>query len=164
MQNVWVVFVLSGMENNERHRLKFAAWRSVLSHWIWEDRGRATRLAIHLGVPRVDISNWFTLCRTNPPAWSIVPTLEFFSFEQTRCDYPKVPRWLDIARPTPPMAVDGNEKTQKRKAVYDKKLKIQIRLHTGRAGLHVDNDRLRTPTALHSPLGNLKDWQQLRLL
>lgn len=60
---------------------RFDRWRLFFSVWLFDDRGRANRLAEHLDVHRCNVSKWFVTCLTRPPAWAIVPTLEFFARE-----------------------------------------------------------------------------------
>ncbi|HWD19263.1 MAG TPA: hypothetical protein VHB20_08280, partial [Verrucomicrobiae bacterium] len=66
---------------------RFQQFREYFSQWLFSHRGKATELASHLGVSRSNISSWFIQCFTRPPAWTIVPTLEFLARETERANF-----------------------------------------------------------------------------
>lgn len=59
----------------------FSDWLSSVADFLMADRGRAARLARHLGVSRQRISQWFTLNHRICPGWVVQPTLEFLETE-----------------------------------------------------------------------------------
>jgi hypothetical protein len=74
-------------EETQAHlQRRFENWRSFVSQWLFADRGRAQRLADHLGCSRQRISQWFVLHHRNAPGWVVMPTLEFIEREQTLPD------------------------------------------------------------------------------
>jgi hypothetical protein len=66
---------------DERRQAAFLAWRQDVSQWLFEKRGRASRLAEHLGVSRQRVSQWFFVLHRNVPGWTVQPTLEFLRKE-----------------------------------------------------------------------------------
>jgi hypothetical protein len=54
------------------HEQKVSEWLDELRTWLKARRGRQSKLARHLGVPRQNVNRWFIERHTAIPAWAAI--------------------------------------------------------------------------------------------
>lgn len=67
---VGVSFVRLGRD--EQHKENFRQWLLILKRYLEMERGRITKLAVHLGVNRQSCWRWFIQEHGRVPAWAAV--------------------------------------------------------------------------------------------